>query len=185
MRTLVAGFLTFGLACAAAAYAQTTESRAIDAVASTARFSVTHVWVEHVDGTVPIVSGTVELPAGSALPISVSAKLDPARIHTGDDDRDAALRGPDWFDAKQFGVWTYASTKIVAAGPSRFGMDGTLTIHGVTQTVHLDVTVSGTPAKPVYHAAGTVDRKAFGMSTTRLDPVIGNPVAITLDIALQ
>ena len=64
-------------------------------------------------------------------------------------------------------------------------MDGLLTMHGVTQPEHLTVVASGSPAHPVYHATAQIDRKAFGMATTRLDPVIGNIVDVTLDIRVK
>ena len=66
-----------------------------------------------------------------------------------------------------------------------FGVDGTLTIHGVTAPEHLDVTVRGDAAHRVYHALGHVDRQAFHMSVTPLDPVIGKVVDVTLDIVLK
>ena len=66
-----------------------------------------------------------------------------------------------------------------------FGVDGTLTIHGVTAPEHLDVTIRGDAAHRVYHAVGHIDRQAFHMAVTRLDPVIGKVVDVTLDIALK
>jgi polyisoprenoid-binding protein YceI len=60
-----------------------------------------------------------------------------------------------------------------------------LTIHGVTQPERLNVTASGSPAHPVYHATAQIDRHAFGMAVTRLDPTIGSNVDVTLDIVLQ
>ena len=64
-------------------------------------------------------------------------------------------------------------------------MDGLLTIHGVARNEHLDVTVAGTPAHPSYRATGTIDRHAFGMPVTRLDPVIGGSVDVILDVTLK
>jgi polyisoprenoid-binding protein YceI len=160
-------------------------ARPIDVARSSAKFSVEHVWVERVTGTVPIESGTVTLDLNSLVPTSVTATLNCADLKTDDPDRDAALRSPDFFDADRFATWTFTSTKIVPTGAASFGMDGMLTIHGVTQPEHLDVTVSGTPQAPAYHAAGKIDRKAFGMKVTRLDPVIGNPVDVTLDVTLK
>ena len=75
--------------------------------------------------------------------------------------------------------------QVSPSGTNAFGMDGLLTIHGVTRSEHLDVTVTGEPAHPVYHATGTIDRHAFGMTVTRLDPAIGNPVGVTLDVTLK
>ena len=61
-------------------------------------------------------------------------------------------------------------------------MDGDLTIHGVTQPERLDVTVNGDAVRPEYRAKAQIDRHAFGIIRTRLDPTIGNTVDITLDI---
>jgi polyisoprenoid-binding protein YceI len=160
-------------------------TRAIDTTASRATFSVQHIYVEHVTGTVPVASGVVTLSEGSVVPIAIVATLDPARLRTGDDDRDGVLQTPDWFDTKRFPAWSFASTRIVPDGSGRFGVDGILTIHGVGVPEHLDVTVAGDAAHPRYRAVARVDRHAFGMTVTRLDPVIGSTVDVTLDIALK
>jgi len=159
--------------------------RAIDATASRATFSVQHIYVEHVTGTVPVASGMVTLPEGSVVPVAIVATLDPTRMRTGDDDRDGVLQTEDWFDTKRFPAWSFASTRIVPDGPRRFGVDGILTIHGVGVPEHLDVTVAGDAAHPRYRAVAHVDRHAFRMTLTRLDPVIGPTVDVTLDIALK
>lgn len=180
------GLLTIALAVAfVAAAAPAAQTYAIDAQKSKAQFSVQHVYVERVVGTVPIAGGTVVLAGGSPLPLKVTAVLDATQIRTGDDDRDGVLQTPEWFDTKKYPTWTFASTKISPAGDQSFTMEGLLTIHGVTQSERLDVSIGGTPSHPVYHATAEIDRHAFGMATTRLDPVIGNQVDVTLDIALK
>ena len=173
------------LAGAGRASADQTELRAVDAAKSTAQFCIQHVFVSRVCGTVPIAAGTVELSAGSLIPAKVTASLDPSRIDTGEPDRDASLESPDYFDVKQFPTWSFASAKVAATGASAFGMDGDLTMHGVTQSEHLDVTVTGDAVHPVYHASGQIDRRAFQMKGTRLDPVIGNVADVTLEIRLK
>jgi polyisoprenoid-binding protein YceI len=178
---LAASAFAFG----AGARAQGTESHAIDAAKSKATFSVTHLFVEHVTGSVPIVGGTVAVPADSAVPESVTAELDPSKVSSGEHDRDASLASPDFFDAKAFPTWTFASTKITPQSATAFGVDGTLTVHGVTAPEHLDVTIRGDAAHRVYHAIGHINRQAFHMAVTRLDPVIGKVVDITLDITLK
>lgn len=158
--------------------------RALDPAASKAQFEVSHVFVERVTGVIAIRAGSVELQPGSLIPTAAAAVLDPASVNTGDRDRDADLRSTDFFDVATYPQWTFTSTKIVPQTATRFGMDGMLTIHGVAQPEHLDVTVSGTPAAPHYHAVARIDRHAFGMATTRLDPAIGGTVTVTLDISL-
>jgi polyisoprenoid-binding protein YceI len=157
---------------------------AIDSAKSTVTFSVQHIFVERVTGGVPVLSGAVDLPDGSAVPLSVTAVLDATKLKTGDPDRDGVMGTPEWFDTKKFPTWTFASTKITPAA-NGFTMDGMLTIHGVAQPEHMVVTASGDPQHPVYHATCQVDRHAFGMSVTRLDPVIGGTVDVTLDIRVK
>lgn len=159
--------------------------RAIDLVRSHASFTVQHIWVEHVSGNVPIVSGSVMLVAGSGIPTSAQAVLDATRIDTGEPDRDRSLQSADFFDAQRYPRWTFTSTRIVPQGSAAFEMEGNLTIHGVTQPELVKVTMRGSTADPVYHATAQVDRHAFGMATTRLDPTIGSTVEISLDIALR
>ena len=163
----------------------TPTSRPIDVAKSHASFSIAHIWVERVKGTVPIVAGSVTLAPGSTIPTSATAVFDAARIATDEPDRDRALESPDFFDAAKFPTWTFTSTKIVAKRGNEFEMDGDLTLHGVTQPEKLNVTVSGSVALPVYHAVGQIDRRAFGMAITRLDPTIGTTADITIDVTLQ
>jgi polyisoprenoid-binding protein YceI len=160
-------------------------ARHIDPVQSTASFGVQHVYVERVAGTIPILGGDVTIDPATLLPAAVSATLDATKLRTGDDDRDAALQGPDWFDTKRFPTWTFTSTAVHPTGAASCVIDGSLTIHGVTQPEQLAVTVSGTPERPAYRATARIDRHAFGMRVTRLDPVIGNPVDVTLDVVLH
>jgi polyisoprenoid-binding protein YceI len=169
----------------AAATGARATSRAIDPAQSSAVFSVSHIWVERVKGTVPISSGSVVLAPDSAIPIAVTAVLDATRIATDEPDRDRSLESPGFFDAQKFPRWTFASTTITPKGSKAFEMDGNLTIHGVTQPERLNVTAGGTPAQPLYLATGEIDRHAFGMAVTRLDPTIGNSVEITLNVALK
>ena len=154
---------------------------AIDPAHSTAQFSVTHVFVEHVIGTVPILHGNIDLPPGSTIPTSVTAQLDAAHLHTDDPDRDASLMSDDWFDTKTYPTWSFTSTKIVPA-TNGFTMNGMLSIHGVSQPETLTVITTGTAEHPHYRATCHIDRHAFGLKITKLDPAIGNPVDVTLDV---
>ncbi len=186
-----ASVLAFALSIALAAPAHgasagaAASSYAIDAAKSKATFSVQHIFVEHVTGSVPILGGSVVLPPDSAIPVSLSADLDASKIASGDRDRDAALASSDFFDVKTDPEWTFVSTKITPVNATAFGVDGMLTMHGVSAPEHLDVTVRGDAAHHMYHAVGHVDRHAFHMTVTRLDPVIGNIVDVTLDVALK
>lgn len=185
VRVLACSCALAAVARGTVAFGQDTATRAIDLVKSKAQFSVQHVFVERVTGTIPIVGGSIVLEPDSPIPISATAVLDASKAQSGDRDRDDSLRSPDFFDVKKFPTWTFTSTKVTPAGPAAFGLDGTLTVHGVTQPEHLEVTVRGDAAHPVYHAVGKIDRHAFGMTVTRIDPAIGGVADITLDVVLK
>ena len=154
---------------------------AIDPVHSKAAFSVQHIFVEKVEGSLPVVRGSIELAEGTLVPNKVSAELDATKLRTGDDDRDGVLQTSDWFDTKAFPTWNFVSEKI-SSNAQGFTMTGLLTIHGVSREEVLEVTASGTSANPVYYATCHVDRHAFGMKPNRMDAAIGTDVLVTLDI---
>jgi polyisoprenoid-binding protein YceI len=162
------------------------QTYAADTAHSNVGFSVTHIYVERVTGNVPIVGATVSFAPGSSVPTSIVATLDPKRIETHDPDRNGVLQGPEWFDVKQFPMWTYTSTSIAAKTEgSGFIVNGALTVHGVTQPVILDATMTHVDRTLMVHATGRVDRHAFGMRVTSMDGTIGSDIDLTLDIRLQ
>jgi polyisoprenoid-binding protein YceI len=163
----------------------TGEPHEIDTAKSRATFSVRHVFVDRVTGTIPIASGSVTLAPDAPCPLAVTAQLKPGNVSSGDRDRDASLASADFFDAKTFPLWTFAGTNVAAVDARHCTIDGNLTIHGVTQPVELAVVVQGDSSHPQYHAVAHVDRHLFGMAVTRLDPAIGATVDITLDVTLK
>jgi polyisoprenoid-binding protein YceI len=154
----------------------------LDLRASQAKFTVQHLLIDHVSGTVPIVSAIIHVGADGLTPVSVEATLDPAHINSGDDDRDGSITGADWFDVKKFPLWTFKSNAVVTNPDGTYAITGTLTIHGVGVPVTLATTVLRKAGHPAYHATTNVDRHAFGMIVTRTDALVGNDVGIVLDM---
>ncbi len=150
--------VALGTTCSVPVRADGTVGRLIDVTKSSAQFSIAHIFVGRVVGTVPIVSGSATFPPGSVVPTGVTAVLNAAKLATDEPDRDTSLESPEYFDTLRFPTWTFISVKITATGAATFGMDGLLTIHGVAQPEHLDVTIAGDGGRPRYHAVGTVDR---------------------------
>ncbi|GAC1414723.1 MAG: YceI family protein [Candidatus Velthaea sp.] len=157
------------------------EAHAIDGPHSRAAFTVTHVLVQRVGGTLPILSGTVTLGA-DGRPSAVEATLDPKHIDTRDEDRDGDLQSADWFDTARFPTWTFKSTRIEGAAGSAFKVEGLLTIHGQSVPVVLDAQTIRSASKRSYSASTHVDRHAFGMAHTTYDALVGSDIAIALTI---
>jgi polyisoprenoid-binding protein YceI len=181
-RILVAFWIAVMVAPASASAAG---DRSIDTSASKVGFSISHVFVERVNGTVPVENGTASFASDSQIPSSISVTLDATKVSTGDPDQTGCIQSPDYFDVKKFPAWTFTSTKITPHSPTSFGIDGTLTMHGVPQPEHFDVTIQSAGSRQVYHVVGEIDRHMFGMKGSRLDPAIGGIANITMDVVLK
>ena len=93
-----------------------------------------------------------------------------ASIDTRNADRDAHLRGNDFFDMENHPEITFASTAIESLDDDHFKVTGDLTIKGVTKPVSVDFEYAGTAVDPFgNHRIGlegktTVNRKDWGVN---------------------
>jgi polyisoprenoid-binding protein YceI len=157
---------------------------------SGAQFTVTHLAISQVSGSIPVTSWSGTTGTGD-VPASVTAVLDAKAIDTKSENRDSDLRGADWFDVGKYPTITFKSTKIEPGAGGAFTMTGDLTMHGVTKPVTLTGKVVGTLVdgkgrKHVgFSATTTVDRRDFGLTWGKTTPggvlVAGDDVAITIN----
>jgi polyisoprenoid-binding protein YceI len=77
----------------------------------------------------------------------LTIEIDAASINTGNKKRDDHLKGPDFFNVKQFPKLTFKSTKVEKKGDA-YSVTGDLTIHGVTKSVTVDVKKTGMGKDP-------------------------------------
>ena len=80
------------------------------------------------------------------------------------------LRSADFFDAAKYPAITFASTRVEAAGSDKLRVTGDLSLHGVTRSVVLDVTINKVGEHPMakrpaagFDATTTILRSDFGM----------------------
>jgi polyisoprenoid-binding protein YceI len=94
---------------------------------------------------------------------SVQVSIDMTSATTGDNDRDSALPGPDWFAAAKFPRASFVTREIKDLGGGRFQAIGDLTIRGVSHPVALPFTlaISGDTARMNGQLA--INRTAFGV----------------------
>jgi hypothetical protein len=83
-----------------------------------------HLAMSNVEGRFTAFAGQVtRRRARRAVRVAVS--IDAASIDTGNAERDAHLRSPDFLDVARFPVLTYRSTRVVAGGGDRYLVQGT------------------------------------------------------------
>lgn len=169
----------------------TTGTWNIDPSHTEASFTVRHAGISKVRGTVAVTEGTLTIGDDLAAS-SVTAVLDASKVTTGDANRDGHLLSGDFFDVENFPTWTFTSTSVSGTGAS-FVAVGDLTIHGVTQSVELEVTYNGSAVDPFgntragFEATTTISRKEFGLTwNAALEAggvLVADKVKIELDVS--
>ncbi|HZV80341.1 MAG TPA: YceI family protein [Candidatus Binatus sp.] len=192
LSAVAAAFMVLVCAVAPAWSAVGDVTWSVDPGHSIAEFSVVHLGVTHVHGSILITQASVVTPAQSLVPTTIDAALDPASIDTRNSDRDSDLRGPQWLDVTNFKTMTFKSTDITAGPSDTFTANGQLTIHGVTKTATLAGHVDGTTVdgrghhRVSYSASTTIKRQDFGLNWAQQTPggtfVAGDNVEITISI---
>jgi polyisoprenoid-binding protein YceI len=167
---------------------------------SAAEFCCRHMMVTWVRGYFKNVKGSLEFDAGDPARGSVETDIDAASLATGDPDRDAHLRSPDFLDAAGHPKISFRSRSVDVLSAHEFRVHGDLTIRGVTRAVVLDARYLGEWETPFwedgvdkgpmiragFHATTLIDRRDFGVlwnaALDRGGIVVGNDVHITLDV---
>lgn len=159
---------------------------------SLAEFSVIHLGVTHVRGSILLTQSTIVTSQDNQMPTSISATLDPSSIDTRNPDRDKDLRSANWLEVTTYKTIDFKSTSIVPGANDTFAAAGDLTIHGVTKPVtlqgHIDgTTVDGRGHRRVsYSATTTIKRQDFGLNWAQQTPggtfVVGDDVDISITI---
>lgn len=163
----------------------------LDPAHSRAEFSVRHLMIANVRGSIPIVRGTIVRDERDIRKSRVSAELDVGRIDTGAAERDNHLRSADFFDAAGHSTIRFESTEVEEVEDG-LRVKGALTIRGTTRSVILDVEVLGEVKDPWGNtkaaalATTTFDRRDFGLTwNAALETggvLVGEKVKITLDL---
>ena len=141
----------------------------LDASHAHVGFKVRHLMVSKVRGGFSDVTATLTVadePTDSSVEVSVGL----ASIDTRDEQRDAHLRSPDFFDVERYETMTFRSTDVRHLGRDRWELVGDLSLHGVTAPITLLATFEGSVTDPYgndrigFTASGELDRETFGLT---------------------
>ena len=142
----------------------------LDASHSSIGFSVKHLMIATVKGSFGKFEASFSGKEDDLGKSSVTVNVDASSIDTSNDQRDAHLRSPDFFDVAQFPAITFASKRIEGNAFGDFKLVGDLTIRGVTKEVVLDASFEGRAKDPWgnsrlgYTAKGKINRADFGLT---------------------
>ncbi|MGW5348814.1 YceI family protein [Streptomyces sp. NPDC004050] len=175
------------------ALAALTGDYTIDAAHSSIGFTVRHAMVTNVRGTFGDYSGTLHLDGGDPSRSAASIEVEIASVDTGIADRDAHLRGDDFFSAETFPKMTFRSTAAARVGGDTYRITGDLTIKDVTRPLSIDLEFNGS-ATDVYgnervgfEGAAEILRSDWGLTwNAALEAggvMVSDKVKLTFDIS--
>jgi polyisoprenoid-binding protein YceI len=165
----------------------------IDTAHSSVEFVIRHLGLSKVRGRFNAFDA--DLVVGGDLTDShLSATVELSSVDTNNADRDAHLRGTDFFGVESNPHMTFASTRISRDGDD-YTVVGDLTINGVTKPVELEVEFNGVETYPMdqkrhagFSATATISRSDFGIDfdvPLGVDKVaLGDKVKIELEVQL-
>lgn len=154
-------------------------------------FTVRHAGISKVRGSFTDIDGT--LTVGDSLAGSkVQAIIKTESFDSNDNNRDAHVKGADFFNVEQFPEMTFVSTGV-AGTPENFELQGNLTIKETTKPVTFKVEFGGVAVDPFgatragFSATTQISRKEFGITwNAALEAggvLVGDKVTINVDSA--
>jgi len=142
----------------------------LDASHSRIGFQARHAMVTKVRGAFNEFDGHLHLDGADPSRSSATVTIQVASIDTRNPDRDAHLRGTDFFALDEHPTITFVSTAARQIDPEHYALTGELTIRGVTRSITIPFELGGAAVDPWgntrvgFEGAITVNRKDWGLT---------------------
>ena len=157
------------VALAAQAAQPSAAAMTLDPVHSMALFRIQHLEAGQFWGRFNGVEGSVSWPLDDASAPMIKAIAKVEQVDTGSEKLDGNLKGPNFFNAKEFPEISFTTTAGTRVGERHWTLTGDLSLHGVTKPVTVDCVVTGVGKGPTGRKVGfecqlTIKRSEFGMT---------------------
>ena len=180
-----------GLALLPAGLQAQTSTWTIDPAHSSIGFSVKHLGVSTVRGTLTGIKGTVTLDEKDITKSTVEAVVDAKTVNTNFEARDKHLKSPEFFNIDVHHTLNFKSTKIVSSG-GKTQLIGELTLAGVTKSVTFDLdgpapAQKGQGGKIIsgFSATGSLSRSNFNFGVKFGSAILSDEVKFTIDVEID
>jgi polyisoprenoid-binding protein YceI len=165
----------------------------LDTAHSRIGFVARHAMVTKVRGSFTEFEGRGHLDAADPTQSRLEVTIHAPSIATGNADRDAHLRGNDFFAMDTYPEIRFTSTSVDVLDDATFRVTGDLTIKGVTKGVTIDFDYTGSAVDPFgNHRIGlegrvTINRKDWGVTwNAALEAggvLVGEKVVLEFDVS--
>jgi polyisoprenoid-binding protein YceI len=164
----------------------------VDPVHTFLGFGVRYLGISRVSGRFTRSGGFIELDWEDLSRSSAHLRIETDSVETGNPERDAHLRSPDFLDVARYPEMLFHSGEVRQLSGDAFEIHGSLHLRGATRAVVLQAEYGGQASdlngikRVGLLARGVVDRRQFGLTWNRpLDPggvVVGWEVELDLSI---
>jgi len=182
MKKLFYFFSTITLFVSLSSNAQTVWS--FDDAHSNLQFSVTNLMVAEIEGSIIISQARLTFTQPDFSDANIYILADVNTIDTDNDARDEHLRSPDFFDAAKYPDLTFQSTTFQKLGAYKYAVTGSLTFHGITKLVTMEV-VATEAVRPYdkktiigFKANGTIKRTDFNIAAETPSAILSDDVSV-------
>lgn len=104
--------------------------------------------------------------------------VDTASFDIGDDDYNAEVRKPEWFDSVAFPQAKFASESVTKVGDGQFQATGQLTIKGKSAPVIVEFRVTDESGKTAYSGTAKLSRSAYGIGDKSWSGTVEDSVTV-------
>ena len=131
-------------------------------------FKVKHLMISNVK--VEFRKFSAEIGGEDFTKAPIKVVVDATSIFTNEDNRDAHLKGADFFDVDNHKELTFEGTTLKRVDDENYTLTGQLTMKGISRGVTLDVEFGGINKDPwgnekaAFSIAGKINRKEWGLN---------------------
>jgi polyisoprenoid-binding protein YceI len=160
----------------------------LDPVHTRVLFAVEHAGFSHALGTVSGSTGQLRFDPDDWSTASLEVSVPLQRLDLGDEKWNQAVRAGNLLDTTKFPTATFISTRTEPIDSQHASVYGTMTLHGISKEVKLDVTLNALKRHPLppfrrtagFSATATLSRADFGIDAWK--SVIGDQVELRLEV---
>jgi polyisoprenoid-binding protein YceI len=129
----------------------------------------------------------LKMPADSFTDATLELGIDAASVETGSGFKDKEVKGKNFFAAKEYPEIRFVSKTITSDGdPSKFRMNGELTLRGITQPVCVSVVLRRQEnGNQWIDGESSLNRQDFGMTHNMPFNRIANAVGVKFRLDVQ
>ncbi len=178
-------FALFTLSFAFIFPASATETYTLDPMHSYVLWHINHFGFSNPSGKW-LANGTLTLDEAKPQNSKVNVTIQVGDVITGIPKLDEHLKSKEFFDVDQFPTATFVSSKVMTTGKNSAKVFGTLTVHGVSKPVVLNVKLNNVGVSPIsnkktvgFTANTQIKRSDFGMKTYL--PGLGDDVKLDIE----